>query len=154
MNKNLSILPFFILALLCSCGGGKKEQTTSDPEEKMDRREKLRFNQYKVKGKELYAVKCAACHQVNGEGLASLYPPLKESDYLLEDLARAACIVKNGQTDEIIVNGETYSTMMPPVSDLSPLEIAEIITYITNEWGNSVGLTDVKTVEGWLAACE
>ncbi len=153
MNKLLTIL---LALFIVSCGGSseKKENSGSEETAKMDRKEKLRFNQYKVKGMELYKTYCVACHQANGEGLASLYPPLKGSDYLMADLARAACIIKNGQTEEIVVNGETYSQMMPGLGNLTPLEIAEIITYITNEWGNEKGLTGVKEVEEWLKACQ
>lgn len=150
MNK---ILKLIALIVLTGCGGGgdKKESADHTP---LDRRDQLRFNQYKVKGMDLYNTYCVACHQGNGEGLASLYPPLKNSDYLLEDLGRAACIMKNGQTEEITVNGTTYNQMMPGVGSLTPLEVAEILTYITNSWGNEKGLTDVKLVEKWLANCE
>ena len=152
MNK-ITILTAIIL-IASSCGGGSGEKSSSGEAPQMDRKAQLRFNQYKVKGKEIYSTRCAACHQANGEGLENLYPPLKESDYLMEDLGRAACIIKNGQTEEIIVNGKTYNTMMPGVGDLTALEIAEVITYITNEWGNEKGLTGVKDVEQWLKECE
>lgn len=149
MNK---LIALFIVIGLASCGGSGEKKAAADDQEP-DRRENLRFNQYKVKGMQLYQQHCVACHQPNGEGLAALYPPLKNSDYLLEDLARAACVIKNGQVEQIVVNGQTYSQMMPPV-EVSPLEIAEIITYITNEWGNEKGLTGVKEVEKWLQECE
>lgn len=152
MNRIL-ILVLALMAFACGGGAENKGEASSADAPEMDRKEKLRFNQYKVRGMELYNTYCAACHQKNGKGLASLYPPLAESDYLMDDLARAACIIKNGQTEEIVVNGQTYNQMMPGVGSLTPLEIAEILTYITNEWGNSKGLTGVKEVEKWLKEC-
>ena len=120
----------------------------------MDRRTKVRLEQYTVQGMSLYTKHCAQCHQSNGEGLAALYPPLKNADYLLEDLPRAACTIKNGLVKSIKVNGVTYNQMMPGLTQLTPLEVAEILTYITNSWGNAKGLTEVKEVEKWLQECE
>ena len=151
MNK-LTVVAMALL--LFSCGTGKqKSANNEDQSSDLSRRDQLRYEQYKVKGMDLYNVYCSACHQSTGEGLESLYPPLKESDYLLSDLERAVCIVKNGQTDEITVNGISYNQMMSGLGQLTALEIAEIITYITNEWGNTKGLTDVSQVEKWLKEC-
>jgi len=120
----------------------------------MDRQATIKLEQYIVQGKGLYTKHCSACHQDSGKGLASLYPPLKESDYLLENLPRAACIIRNGLVENITVNGKSYSQMMPGLAQLTPLEIAEILTYITNSWGNSTGISGVKDVDRWLKNCD
>jgi mono/diheme cytochrome c family protein len=151
MNK---FFPFFFIVLLAACGQSQPTDTQADQLPEMDRRTKIRFDQYKVQGMTLYTKHCSQCHQASGEGLASLYPPLKQADYLLEDLPRAACIIINGQVQAITVNGKTYNQMMPGVQNLTPLEVAEIMTYITNSWGNAKGLIEVKEVEKWLQACE
>ena len=148
MNKMRNIVLAFIAviaAFACSTSGGKGE---------MDQATKVKFDQYVVQGKSLYSTYCIQCHQQNGEGLAQLYPPLAKSDYLMENFARAACIVKNGQTQEIVVNGVTYNQVMPGLTQLTNLEIAEILTYITNSWGNEGGIQEVSSVEKWLADCE
>lgn len=150
MNKFLLLLG---VAVLISCGPSQSKEGKPEPL-KMDRQTKIRMNQYMVKGVKLYTQHCSACHQDSGEGLASLYPPLKDSDYLLEDLPRAACVIKNGLVESIKVNGKPYNQMMPGVPRLTPLEVAEILTYITNSWGNQVGLTGVREVEKWLKDCE
>lgn len=152
----ISYLALLIL-FLTACGGGSNPQdATSETEgqSENDRRNQLRLNQYTVKGKELYTTFCSACHQLNGEGLAAQFPPLKGADYLLEDLARAACGIRNGQSGSIVVNGVEYNSVMPALPNLTDLEVAQIITYITNDWGNSEGLSDVNTVSEWLANCE
>ena len=150
MNKFLLLLA---VAVLISCGPSQsKEGKQESP--KMDRQTKIRMDQYMVKGVKLYAQYCSACHQDNGEGLASLYPPLKEADYLLEDLPRAACVIKNGLVEGITVNGKSYNQMMPGLQQLTPLEIAEILSYVTNSWGNQAGLLGVREVEKWIKECE
>ena len=119
----------------------------------MTSREEIRLKQYQVQGAKVYATYCANCHQQDGKGLASLYPPLAGSDYLLENLPRAACIVKHGQSKEIVVNGVTYNQMMP-ANPITNLEIAEVLTFIGNAWGNEAGLVGVKDVDKWLEECE
>ncbi len=139
----------FLILILSACGGSKTTETST---EKADDQDNIRLQQYVVKGKELYNVYCVACHQNSGEGLASLYPPLAKSDYLLADLPRAACGIKNGLQTEIVVNGTKYNQMMPP-NNLTPLEIAEVLTYITNTWGNEAGISSVTDVTVWLEKC-
>ncbi|WP_258103766.1 cytochrome c [Marinoscillum sp. MHG1-6] len=147
-NKTLLLS---LIILLAACGGKGNKETTSNDDGLNDRNE-IRLKQYQVKGAQLYATYCVNCHQQNGEGLANLFPPLAGSDYLLEDLPRAACVIKNGATDPIVVNGREYTQIMP-ANDLTPLEIAEILTFITNAWDNGKGLSGVKDVEKWLTEC-
>ncbi len=149
MNK-ICYLSFILLFFGCGSSSSNGEQSK---ETEVDSRTAIRLKQYKVEGAKIYATYCANCHQQDGKGLASLYPPLAASDYLLEDLARAACIIKHGQATEIVVNGVTYNQMMPG-NPISNLEVAEVLTYIANSWGNEAGLTGVKDVEKWLSACE
>ncbi|WP_436517605.1 c-type cytochrome [Ekhidna sp. To15] len=147
--KKLTYL-FIISAVLFACGSSEEK---SEKSSSMTSRDEIRLKQYQVQGAKVYATYCANCHQQDGKGLASLYPPLAGSDYLLEDMARAACIVKNGQSKEIVVNGVTYNQMMPG-NPISNLEIAEVLTFIGNAWGNEAGLIGVKDVDQWIEACE
>ncbi len=150
MKKNLAFI--FIAGLLVYCSSGGKAESSNESASQLTR-DDIRLKQYKVEGEKLYTAYCANCHQRDGKGLASLYPPLAGSDYLLADLPRAACIIKNGLMGEIIVNGDTYNQMMPG-NPITNLEIAEILSYVTNSWGNEAGLTSVKDVEKWLKECE
>lgn len=145
---NCLFLLFFI-----GCGSPKETPKEGNDTSSLDRRTQIRLNQYKVEGAKIYATYCENCHQNDGKGLASLYPPLAASDYLLENLPRAACIIKNGQNKAIIVNGTSYNQMMP-ANPITPLEVAEVLTFISNSWGNEAGLTSVKEVEKWLKKCD
>ena len=147
MNKILAIATLIILS---SCGGSGKETAK---ENKLDSRGEIRLKQYQVQGAKIYATYCTNCHQQDGKGLASLYPPLSASDYLLENLPRAACIIKHGQATEIEVNGVKYNQMMPG-NPITNLEVAEVLTFIGNAWGNEVGLIGVKDVDKWMKECE
>lgn len=149
--RKTSLLLLCCSLVLLSCGGSSSSKESTS--ERLDSRDKIRLKQYSVQGGKLYATYCSSCHQADGKGLASLYPPLAESDYLLEDFARAACIVKNGLSEEIIVNGVSYNQMMPG-NPITNLEIAEILTFVSNSWGNEAGLISVKDVNKWVENCE
>ncbi len=90
-------------------------------------------------GKALYNGACSVCHQPNGEGLAGVFPPLAKSDYLLADKKRAMGVVLNGLNGAIKVNGQDYNSVMPPMSQLADDEVANLLSYVGNTWGNSAG---------------
>ena len=87
-------------------------------------------------GKTIYAKTCFACHQEKGEGIANAFPPLAASDYLNENVDRTIEIVLQGKTGEIVVNGKKYNSVMT-AQTLNDEEIAHVLTYVYNSWGNS-----------------
>ena len=100
-------------------------------------------------GRVLYNGTCSVCHQQNGEGLANVFPPLANSDYLMADTRRAMEIVLNGLVGPVMVNGKAFNSVMPPMSQLNDDEIANILTFTLNSWGNEgdvLGSEDVAEV--------
>lgn len=87
-------------------------------------------------GKQVYSQTCVACHQTNGEGLPNAFPPLANADFLNEDVDRAIGIVINGLSGEITVNGNKYNSVMT-AQNINDEEIANVLTYIYNNWGNN-----------------
>ncbi len=140
------------LMLMTACSSGK--DTHEEESSELSHREEIRLKQYIVQGKRLYLTHCANCHQADGSGLAKLYPPLAKSDYLMADLKRAACIIKNGMNQEIVVNGITFNQPMPANDELDPIDVAEIVTYISNSWGNQANISSTRDVSIWLKKCE
>lgn len=94
----------------------------------------------------LYNGTCSVCHQSNGKGLPGVFPPLDQSDYLMADKRRAIEIVLNGFSGPITVNGQPYNSVMPPMSQLNDDEIANILTYVLNEWNNKDGIVTAEEV--------
>ena len=90
-------------------------------------------------GEAVYLANCAACHQPTGAGLPGAFPPLAGSDYLLDDPARALTGLLQGLTGPITVNGTQYNSVMPPQGHLSDQDLANVMTYILNSWGNRGG---------------
>ena len=87
-------------------------------------------------GAELYRDFCYRCHGFNGEGQLDLIPPLKSSDYLLNNIDLSIAGLKYGLKGEIIVNSKSYNSYMA-YQGLENDEIADIMNYILNEWGNN-----------------
>ncbi len=87
-------------------------------------------------GQVLFSSICAACHQPTGRGIPNVFPPLAGSDFLNDDKNRAIKTVINGRQGEIIVNGQKFNNSMPKVP-LSDEDIADVLTYVYNSFGNS-----------------
>ncbi|MEO1049058.1 MAG: cytochrome c [Bacteroidota bacterium] len=154
MRRIKSILFIFSIAALTSailyaCGG-----SASDSEKSANVTGDVKLQQYKNQGRKLYIQYCANCHQVTGAGLGLVYPPLNKSDYMDSNLEKVICLMKNGISGEITVNGKVYNQAMPGISTLTNLEIAEIATYIYNTWEHDKGLIKVTDVEKIINQCE
>ena len=87
-------------------------------------------------GAGVFANNCQACHQATGQGVPDAFPPLAKSDYLNGDKIRAIKTVTGGLETKLTVNGHEFNGVMPAWS-LSDEEIADVLTYVYNTWGNS-----------------
>jgi len=94
-------------------------------------------------GKEIYTDFCLQCHMAKGEGIKGAFPPLANSDYLM-DIDKSIHAIKFGLKGPIKVNGLTYNGNMIN-QGLDEEEIADVMNYILNNWGNSS--TEVITEE-------
>lgn len=88
------------------------------------------------RGKEIYADFCVTCHLQQGEGVPYTFPPLANSDYLMENRAESIRAIKYGLQGEITVNGITYNSSMAGLG-LEDQEVADVMNYISNSWGNT-----------------
>ena len=79
-----------------------------------------------ARGESVYAVNCVACHQTNGQGISGIFPALAGSDIVLNDKERNI---------EILMEG-VQGAAMNSFSYLSEVELAAVITYTRQSWGN------------------
>jgi len=99
-------------------------------------------------GQALFAGTCSTCHQANGAGMAGVFPPLAKSDWLAANPKRAIDVVLGGLTGPVKVNGGDYNSVMPPMSQLTDDEVANILTYVMGSWGNPGGkITKAEVAE-------
>lgn len=125
------------LTFLVSCSGENSENISEEQE--------ITDSKY-ANGEQVYNKNCIACHQSKGEGVKGAFPPLAKSDYLLADKNRAIKQIIHGSSGEMIVNGETYNTIMPP-QPVSDEEVRDVMNYILNSWGNDGGEVTLEEVK-------
>lgn len=98
----------------------------------------------------LYNTYCASCHQQNGKGDNSRFPPLAGSEWVTGDKKRLIDVILNGLQGEITVNGQTWDGLMPAHGGfLNDHAVASIATYIRKRFGNNadaVSSIEVKQV--------
>ena len=98
----------------------------------------IQFERYYTAGQLTYQAKCQNCHGKNGEGLNALIPPLTDTIFIKNNKNRLACFLKNGLTERITVQNKLFDEAMPPTG-LAPIEIARVLTFVTNSFGNKLG---------------
>ena len=101
-----------------------------------------------ARGKDIYLDFCVTCHLPTGEGVENTFPPLANSDYLMNNREKSIRGVKYGQRGELVVNGVTYDNTMMPMG-LTDEEIADVMNYVYNSWGNkNDSMVTVEEVAG------
>ncbi len=111
------------------------------------------FSQYYTAGKSIYEARCQNCHGAKGEGLADLAPPLTDSVFMKEDKAQFACSIKHGTNRKISVHGKIYEDKMPSFPEFAPIDIAKVMVYMTNSFGNNQGFYRYEQVMSDLEKC-
>jgi cytochrome c5 len=115
--------------------------------------EAIEFSRYYSSGSVIYKTSCQNCHGENGQGLAGLIPPITDSAYLKTNKASLACNVKYGLKGKVQLSNKSFDGEMPPV-DLTPIEIAQVLTYVTNSFGNKLGIINGDNVQEYLGKCK
>lgn len=107
------------------------------------------------RGAKVYRNQCLQCHQANGEGVPGVYPPLAGSDWVTGHPQVVSRILISGLNGPIEVKGNTYNGNMPAFGSsglaLSNKDLAGVITYIRQEWGNAASDVTVETIDEYTA---
>lgn len=93
------------------------------------------------RGKKIFSANCATCHQASGLGVAGQYPPLAGSEYVMGGTRRLGMILLKGLEGPVTVKGAMYGSavMQPWEKTLTDAKIADVLSYIRQEWGNTGG---------------
>ncbi len=105
-------------------------------------------------GKLIYESHCANCHGTDGEGLALLIPPLTDTAFLKKNKSRLACSIRHGIADTLVIHGKNFDTVMPANGELSDGDLAAVVTFITNSFGNKQGLYPDNVLVKDLSSCK
>ncbi len=138
MKNSISII-LFLGILFMACGGGSKKETVDALPPQVA---KAKVSE----GQRLYKQYCTACHQNDGSGVPNMYPPLAGTDWVTGDKTRLIDVVLNGMNGEIEVNGKQYNGVMTPHNFLTDEQLADVLTYIRQSFGNDASEITAKEV--------
>ena len=88
-----------------------------------------------ARGAKIFTEKCVLCHQAAGQGAPPVYPPLAKSDWLTQNRQKTVKVLCEGLSGPIQVAGRAYNNMMP-AQILNDIQVADVLTYVSNSWGN------------------
>ncbi|MEN0054193.1 MAG: cytochrome c [Mucilaginibacter sp.] len=100
-------------------------------------------------GQKVFSQYCVSCHQADGLGVPHMNPPLVKTTYVLGDKTKLIKIVLNGFDEDVEINGDKYSNSMASHDFLKDQEIADVLTFVRNSFGNkapAITMAQVKAV--------
>ena len=110
---------------------------------------KSSYQKSNLPGEKVYKQYCISCHQADGGGVPNMNPPLINTTYVLGDKEHLIKIILKGLNENIEIDGETFANPMPALNVLKDQEIADVLTYVRNSFGNkasAVTAAEVKAV--------
>lgn len=90
------------------------------------------------RGKEVYGIYCQNCHMEDGKGMPEVNPPLAKADYMKRPAKDLISVILKGSTASLTINGKKYVGAMPAQEYLNDEQIADVLNYIKNSWGNKI----------------
>jgi mono/diheme cytochrome c family protein len=99
-----------------------------------------------ARGKIVYTSVCLPCHMADGGGVQNMNPPLVKTSYVLGDKTTLIKIVLNGFNEDVEINGQRYSNSMSSHDDLKDQQIADVLTYVRNSFGNKASAVKIAEV--------
>ncbi len=101
------------------------------------------------RGKAVYEQYCMSCHMADGNGVPNFHPPLAGASYVTGDKKRLIQTVLKGFAQKVPIDGEYYSDNMAAFNTLKDQEIADLLTYVRSDFGNTasaISASEVKSV--------
>jgi len=147
--KNTVLVLTLLAAVIfvTSCGNSDKEtQGTAVTDSKMTG-EPAVSAKIMDRGLVVYKTHCFACHQMTGSGIKGIYPPLAENKTVIGEKTHLIRILLYGMSGPIEVNGEKYNQVMVPHNFLSDEQIADVLTFVRNSFGNEAAEVEAGEVK-------
>lgn len=140
LASRLSVFAFLIIAaLLAGCGGEASEGNAPQTKQM-------------AQGRQVYQRQCLTCHQANGKGISGIYPTLHQTRWSEGDKGRLIRLVLHGMEGPIEVKGQSYDQLMQPHSYLTNEEIAAVLTFVRQNFGNDASAVSAEDVAAVRAA--
>jgi len=153
INTNLKKFNLFLSAAALSgmlaCSGNQQtaqEEIQGDNVVAEPAAVSAEFAQKMKLGEQVYQSYCIACHQKDGSGVPGAFPPLRETDCVNGEKSVLISAVLNGLQGPIEVNGEPYNNVMTAHDFLTDEEVAAVLTYVRNSFGNQASEVSAQEV--------
>jgi mono/diheme cytochrome c family protein len=104
-----------------------------------------------TRGKQVYFEQCLSCHQADAGGVQGMTPPLIKTKYVLGDKPTLIKVVLNGLSG-VEIDGEKFNGVMAPHPELTDVQIADVLTYLRNNFGNKASAVTAAQVKAIRAA--
>lgn len=143
LNSMIIIPVLLLLMISCNIRGGNKKENVEEEKVKVSVNDLAvetasSEEDYMKKGKKVYDRVCLVCHQSDGSGVPNMHPPITESESVSGNTDSLIVLILEGMKGPVVVKGERYNSIMPPLKDaLDNQEIADLINYLRNSFGNS-----------------
>lgn len=147
MKKIKFIIPLLCISSLVLLSASKPDRITNMHYKKGLSDSTASFN----RGKAVYKAYCLSCHQFDAGGVENLNPPLIKTAYVLGNKARIINIVLKGFSKRVDIQGDSYANNMPPLNYLTNQQIADVLTYVRNDFGNKASSVKVAEVKAQRA---
>ena len=136
--------------MLAACSGGNQTENASEASSETSEPEETEMtaevSQQMEVGKTVFNQYCLACHQANGQGVPGAFPTLVQTEWVTGENAPLITVIINGLQGEITVKGETYNAVMPQHGFLTDEQIAGVLTYVRQSFGNDSPPISVEEV--------
>jgi glucose/arabinose dehydrogenase/mono/diheme cytochrome c family protein len=96
---------------------------------------------------QVYYNYCVNCHQIDGQGDGTRFPPLAGSEWVTGDKNRLIAVLLNGLSGPITINGKSFNYVMPPHNFLKDEDLSQVLTYIRKSFGNNAGPVTTEEVK-------
>lgn len=100
-----------------------------------------------ARGQIVYSKFCLSCHQADGSGVPNMNPPLIKTKWTLGSKAVMIQQVLKGSNGKVEIDGDTFRNTMPPLPTLTDQQIADVLTYVRNNFGNKASVVTVAEVK-------
>lgn len=153
MKKLSLFLAAGSMCYLVACSGGDESSSSTAESETTEAQTEAEtapvsaeLTQKMETGKKVYNQYCIACHQADGGGVPSAFPPLQETEWVNGEKDTLISIVLNGLQGEITVKGQKYNGVMTPHNFLTDEEVASVLTYVRQSFGNNSSEVNAEEV--------
>jgi len=133
--SKLTIFLWLSLALICcgspsqkSSGNALSETEKSTVQVMQDHPDKKIYDQY-----------CKACHMPDGAGMRGMHPPLIRNKTVNGNAGKLIEVTMKGMSGKVVIDGVEYNGLMPPHAHLTNQQIADVLTWVRQNFSNNSG---------------